>query len=72
MLNGAPTLAVPLNVPVPMFCTVKLFVLLVPFKIVPYAMLPGVTCNTGVGTGALVALPVTVVFVPLPPVKVTL
>ena len=72
MLNGAPTLAVPLNVPVPIFCTVKLFVLLVPSNIVPYAMLPGVTCNTGVGTGALVALPVTVVLVPLPPVKVTL
>jgi hypothetical protein len=72
MLKGAPTVAVPLNVPVPMFWTVKLFVLLVPFKIVPYATLPGVTCNTGVGTGALVALPVTVVFVPLPPVKVTL
>ena len=27
---------------------------------------------TGVGTGVLVALPVTVVFVPAPPVKVTL
>jgi hypothetical protein len=72
MLNGASTLAVPLKVPVPMFWTVKLFVLLVPFKIVPYPILPGVTCNTGVGTGALVALPVTVVFVPLPPVKLTL
>jgi hypothetical protein len=35
-------------------------------------MLPGVTCNTGAGTGALVALPLTVVFVPAPPVKVTL
>ncbi len=55
-----------------MFCTVKLFVLLVPTSNVPYPMLPGVTWRIGVGTGALVALPLTVVFVPLPPVKLTL
>ena len=55
-----------------MFCTVKLFVLLVPTRIVPYPMLPGVTWRIGVGTGALVALPLTVAFVPLPPVKLTL
>jgi hypothetical protein len=72
MLKGPPILAVPLNVPVPTFATTKLFVLLVPLKIAPYAMLPGVTCRIGVATGALVALPVTVVFVPLPPVNVTL
>jgi hypothetical protein len=72
MLKGEPTLAVPVNVPVPTFCTVKLLVALVPVKIVPYAMLPGVTWITGVSTtGAFVALPVTVVFVPAPPVKVT-
>jgi hypothetical protein len=72
MLNGEPTLAVPVNVPAPVFCTVKLFVVLVPVKIVPYAMLPGVTWMMGVGVGALVALPATVALVPPPPVKVTL
>jgi hypothetical protein len=73
MRKGAPaTLAVPLNVPVPTFCTVILFVALVPLKIVPYAMFPGVTWMRGGNTGALVAVPVTVTFVPLPPVKVTL
>ena len=55
-----------------MFCTVKLFVLLVPTSNVPYPILPGVTWRIGVGAGALVALPLTVVFVPLPPVKLTL
>ena len=72
MLKGALTLAAPLNVPFPTFATVKLFVLLVPLKIVPYDMFPGVTCRTGSITGALVALPLTVTFVPLPPVKLTL
>jgi hypothetical protein len=43
MLKGAPTLAVPLNGPLPTFCTVILFVLLVPLNTVPQDMLPGVT-----------------------------
>jgi hypothetical protein len=73
MRKGAPTpLTVPLNIPVPTFCTVILFVALVPFKIVPYAMFPGVTRKIGAGTGALVALPVTVTFVSPPPENVTL
>jgi hypothetical protein len=72
MLKGDPTLAVPLNVPVPIFLTVKLFVELVATNIVPYPMLPGLTWMIGVGTGALVALPLTVVFVPPPPLKFTL
>ena len=50
MLNGAPTLAVPLNVPTPMFFTVKLFVTLVPANTVPYDVFPGVTRITGVVT----------------------
>ena len=32
-------------------------------------MLPGVTWIIGVGTGALVALPLTVTFAPAPPLK---
>jgi hypothetical protein len=72
MLKDAPTLAVPLNVPPPTFCTVKLFVLLVPLNTVPYDMLPGVTWITGFNTGALVALPDTTAFVPPPPLKLTL
>jgi hypothetical protein len=71
MLKGAPKLAVPFNVPLPTFCTVKLFVLLVPIKIVPYDMLPGVTWIMGFNTGALVALPDTLTLAPPPPVNVT-
>jgi hypothetical protein len=71
MLKGEPTLAVPVKVPVPTFRTTKLLVALVPVKIVPYAMFPGVTWRMGVRAGALVPLPVTVVFVPAPPVKLT-
>jgi hypothetical protein len=46
MLKGAPTLAVPLNVPLPTLRTVKLFVMLVPLNTVPYDMLPGVSWIT--------------------------
>jgi hypothetical protein len=68
MLNGADTLALPDNVPPPVFCTVKLRSAVAFTETQPKSWLAGVTEIAGV---PLYALPETARIAPAPPVKLT-
>jgi hypothetical protein len=69
MLKGAATVAVPVRVPPPVFCTVKFCVEDEPTVTEPKAAVVGVTEIAG-GVG-VVPVPVTVSEAPAPPVKLT-
>ena len=68
MLNGALVLALPVNVPPPMFVTVKVRVTSSPTAIRPKFDDGGVTEIRG---GTAIPMPVTARVAPLPPVKFT-